>query len=259
MATDVSRSQGARRRAEPTSLDLQLLTTTMNGAQTVLGAEQFDAHGDTYLDGVIDKPWGLEYRVYADMFYDAWALRLRPGHSTSMHCHPRKDTALLCLAGTGTTHFLDEANPLQALDVVHIRRGVFHRTENTSGGFLDLVEIELPRNKLDLLRSGDQYGRTGRCYETQTTGGSAAAMSCAELVPHSRLRRTSLTGEYRFDIERGDAIARRADPRMLFAVSLALDHAVSNEIHVVALSRPEAAIPDPDVTYFTISRQPGGS
>jgi mannose-6-phosphate isomerase-like protein (cupin superfamily) len=257
VSIDVNRSQGASHRAEPTSLDLQLLTTTMNGAQTVLGAEQFDAQDDTYLDGVIDKPWGLEYRVYADMFYDAWALRLLPGHSTSMHCHPRKDTALLCLARTGTTHFLDEPNALRALDVMHIRRGVFHRTENTSDGFLDLVEIELPRNKLDLVRSGDRYGRTGRRYETQTTGDCAAAMSSAELVPHARLRRASLTGEYRFDIERGDAIARRADPWMLFAVSLALHHAISNEIDVVALSRPEAAVPDPDVTYFTISRQPG--
>jgi mannose-6-phosphate isomerase-like protein (cupin superfamily) len=227
----------------------------MNGAETVFDAEQFDAHGDTYLDKVIDKPWGLEYRVYADMFYDAWVLRLRPGHSTSMHCHPRKDTALLCLARRGTTHFLDEASPLRELDVVHIRRGVFHRTENTSDGYLDLVEIELPRNKLDLVRSGDRYGRTGRRYETQAIGGSAAAMSRAELVPHSRLRRTSLTGEYRFDIERGDAIARRADPWTLFAVSLALHHAVSNEIDVVGLSRPEAEVLDPDATYFTISRR----
>lgn len=255
MAIDVNRSQGARHRGEPTSLDLQLLSTTMNGAKTVLRAEQFDADGDTYLDGVIDKPWGLEYRVYADMFYDAWALRLRPGHATSMHCHPRKDTALLCLARTATTHFLDEASPIRAFDSVHIHRGVFHRIENTSDGFLDLVEIELPRNKLDLVRSGDQYGRTGSGYETQTIGGSAAAMSCAGPAPHSRLRRTSLTGEYRFDIERGDAIARRADPWALFAVSLSLHHAISNKIDIIALSRLEAAVPDPDVTYLTISRQ----
>jgi mannose-6-phosphate isomerase-like protein (cupin superfamily) len=227
----------------------------MKGAKAILGAEQFDADGDTYLDGVIDKPWGLEYRVYADMFYDAWALRLRPGHATSMHCHPRKDTALLCLARTGTMHLLDEEKSIGAFDIVHINRGVFHRIENTSDGFLDLVEIEVPRNKLDLVRSGDQYGRTGSGYETQTIGGSAAAMSCAGLAPHSRLRRTSLTGEYRFDIDRGDAIARRADPWALFAVSLALHHAISNEIDIIALCRPEAAVPDPDVTYLTIARQ----
>ena len=255
MSIDVNRSQGARHRVEPTSRDLQLLSTTMNKEQTVLGAEQFDAYGDTYLDGVIDKPWGLEYRVYADMFYDVWALRLWPGHSTSTHCHPRKDTALLCLARSGTTHFLDEANTMRAFDIVHIRRGVFHRIENTGDGLLDLVEIELPRNKLDLVRSDDQYGRAGLRYETQTIGGSAAAMSRAELVSHSRLRPTSLTGEYRFDIERGDALARRAEPWALFAVSLALHHAISNEIDVIALSRPEAPVPDPDVTYFTISRQ----
>jgi mannose-6-phosphate isomerase-like protein (cupin superfamily) len=256
MAVNVNRSRGARNRAGPTSQDLELLSTTMSGAEAALGAEQFDGAGDTYLDEVIDKPWGFEYRVYADTFYDAWALRLRSGHSTSTHCHPRKDTALLCLAGSGTTHYLDEGHPVRALDIVHIRRGVFHRTENTGDGFLDLVEIELPRNKLDLVRSGDQYGRAGRRYETTTIDGSVAAMSHAELVAHSRLRRHSLTGEYDFDVARGDAIARRADPRALFAVSLALHHAISNEIKVIQLSGPEAAVPDPDVIYFTISRQP---
>jgi mannose-6-phosphate isomerase-like protein (cupin superfamily) len=231
-----------------------MLETAMGAAESALGAEQFHADGDTYLEEVIAKPWGLEYRVYADTFYDVWKLRLRPGQSTSTHCHPRKDTALLCLDGSGSTRFLGDEQAIRPHDVVHIRRGVFHRTENTGAGPLDLVEIELPRNKLDLVRSGDSYGRAGRGYETETIDHVGADMVRVDLVVHARLRRRSFVGDYRFDVRRGDAIALGGTS--MFAVSLSLQHAVMNEIHVFALSGPAATLPEPDGTYLTISHRP---
>lgn len=256
MTSGFSRTRRAQNRAGPTVKDLELLLATMSAAATALGSEQFEADEDAYLNEVIAKPWGFEYRIYADTFYDVWALRLRPGQSTSTHCHPRKDTALLCLAGEGETHFLDEAHSLRELDIVDIPRAVFHSTENTGDSVLDLVEIELPRNKLDLVRSEDSYGRAGGRYETETRHDVVVPMSPANLVAHSRMRRHSLTGEHRFRVECGAEAARRVDGGGLFAVSLGLENAVSNEIEVVPLAGSEAAALDPDATYFTISHQP---
>jgi hypothetical protein len=51
----------------------------------------------SYLNGFIEKPWGHEYRIYCDYLFDVWRLRLSQGETTSMHCHVRKDTVLLCL------------------------------------------------------------------------------------------------------------------------------------------------------------------
>src|SRR5215813_15313447 len=79
-----------------------------------LQAELFDS--DSYLDRVIQKPWGYEYRIYADQFYDLWKLCILPEQSTSMHCHPRKETALLCLGGRGTMRFLEGVYEIEPLD-----------------------------------------------------------------------------------------------------------------------------------------------
>lgn len=38
-----------------------------------LESERFDQ--DLYLDEVIPKPWGLEFRVYCDTFFDLWKLQ----------------------------------------------------------------------------------------------------------------------------------------------------------------------------------------
>ena len=62
---------------------------------------------DLFLDELIPKPWGREYRIYADNFYDVWKLELGPGKATSLHYHPRKDTVLMCLGGHGRIRLAD--------------------------------------------------------------------------------------------------------------------------------------------------------
>jgi len=52
---------------------------------------------DIHLNKLVSKPWGHEYRVFCNQMYDAWKLKILPRQETSMHCHPRKDTVLLCL------------------------------------------------------------------------------------------------------------------------------------------------------------------
>ena len=50
--------------------------------------------------------------------------------------------------------------------MVIIGKGVFHGTTNAGPDDLHLVEIEVPRNKFDLVRLHDRYGRRGEHYQT---------------------------------------------------------------------------------------------
>ena len=117
-----------------------------------------------HLDLVIPKPWGEEYRVYDDVLLDAWLLELGAGRRTSEHCHARKETELLCLRGHGEVTGGDgRSRAIAPGAVVRIEQGAVHRT--TAITALTLVEIETPRDKLDVVRLLDENGRAGRGYE----------------------------------------------------------------------------------------------
>src|SRR5690348_504723 len=99
--------------------DVELLSAYIQTQAGTLSAEPSDE--EQALDGLITKPWGYEYRVYADELYDIWHLSLAPGQATSLHCHPRKATALIMLAGRGTVQFLHRTpQPIAPLDVLHL-------------------------------------------------------------------------------------------------------------------------------------------
>ena len=59
---------------------------------------------------------------------------------------------------------IDDENPVSGGDMVIIGKGVFHGTTNAGPDDLHLVEIEVPRNKFDLVRLHDRYGRRGEHY-----------------------------------------------------------------------------------------------
>jgi mannose-6-phosphate isomerase-like protein (cupin superfamily) len=84
------------------------------------------------LDEVIPKPWGYEFRAFADEYFDTWTLHIEPGHATSMHVHPRKLTYLICLDGIGLTTGLTADTPVGPGTVIRIAAGAFHSTRNTS-------------------------------------------------------------------------------------------------------------------------------
>src|SRR3954447_6527778 len=165
--------------------DEEVLTRSLRSAGTSLQTEQFESDVHGYLDDVIPKPWGYEFRVYADDLYDVWKLCLRPAQSTSVHCHPRKETALLCLAGAGRMTFLDGERPVTRGDVAFIGKGVFHSTECSGPDDLHLVEVEVPRNKFDLVRLRDRYGRQGTQYETERQE-TDALLHPGHLTPRSK-------------------------------------------------------------------------
>jgi mannose-6-phosphate isomerase-like protein (cupin superfamily) len=174
----------------------------ISAADSIYGERVEDGSRDAYLNGFIVKPWGHEYRVYCDHLFDVWRLRLEPGQSTSMHCHMKKDTVLLCLGGAGKTTFLDgTAVALRRHQYIYIHRGAFHRTEAETSEGLDLIEVENPRNKFDLVRLNDNYGRARAGYEP-----SAASHELLEPMKaigrHTSFRSCDLDRSHRIKVAR---------------------------------------------------------
>lgn len=113
----------------------------------------------------VEKPWGYEYLMYGNRDAALWFLYLKPGASTSLHCHPRKKTGLVLLSGEAEISFLNDSTHLKALNRVIIRPGLFHSTKATSPEGIVLLEIETPRDKENLVRLEDTYGRKAQPYE----------------------------------------------------------------------------------------------
>jgi len=119
----------------------------------------------SYRDKVVVKPWGYEFLVFENDQVAVWFLHIEKGHATSMHCHPRKKTALLVLQGQVLCNTFYNRNYLSAPEAIVIDAGVFHSTQSLSPSGADLIEVETPPDKTDLVRLNDQYGRQGRGYE----------------------------------------------------------------------------------------------
>jgi len=114
---------------------------------------------------LVHKPWGKEYLVYSNDESEVWNLFIRNQRSTSMHCHPRKQTVLLVLDGRALFSTLNESWELLPMDAMVIDAGVFHSTQCISKEGLKVLEFETPPMKHDLVRLEDKYGRTQQGYE----------------------------------------------------------------------------------------------
>jgi mannose-6-phosphate isomerase-like protein (cupin superfamily) len=208
---------------------------------------------DEILDELTNKPWGREYRLYADALYDLWHLEIAPGQRTSMHCHPRKATALLTLSGSGTVHLLQHpVRHLEPMEVLHLGRGVFHQTCNVGTEPLHLIEVEVPRNKHDLVRLHDAYGRVGQGYEPplDTPHTRLCAFAQHPHRPGARLRAHCLHQHYSFAISNGEQVARQPELGHLLSVCLALHLALAQRIQVFPATDPipQALWSEPFVT-----------
>ena len=118
-----------------------------------------------YESAVIRKPWGYEYLMYQNEKVGLWLLHLNSDTSTSLHCHPRKKTGLVLLSGEAHLSYLNDGVHLKPLDRVMIRPGLFHSTKAVSPEGIMLLEIETPRDKENLVRLEDAYGREAKPYE----------------------------------------------------------------------------------------------
>lgn len=118
-----------------------------------------------FRDVVVNKPWGFEYLVYESSEVALWLLHIKQGESTSLHCHPLKNTGFLLLQGEAELEFLADKKQVVAPEKQMIRRGLFHKTRALSKGGIYLFEIENPNDKEDLVRLSDFYGRSSDGYE----------------------------------------------------------------------------------------------
>jgi len=231
--------------------DARALTRSLPAAPTRRECPGSDA--DAYLDDLIGKPWGFEARVYDDALVDVWMLHLEVDAETSKHCHPAKDTVLLCLDGNGIVTTGDAREiAISPGSALHIHQGAAHRSSTTSG--LTLVEVETPRDKFDLVRLEDLAGRRGREYEhaADVRRTLPPLVSRPDGPPRARLRPPAATGPYRFELEQGIEVDR-GPGELLFAISLDPLGILRREIEVAGVD----SLTDltHECTYLTIRRR----
>ncbi|MFE4059313.1 cupin domain-containing protein [Streptomyces sp. NPDC059096] len=215
--------------------------------------EQFDE--DTHLDEVIPKPWGYEYRAFVDEFFDFWALHIDAPHSTSVHVHPRKLTYLLCLGGQGVTTGLGGVSiPIRQGSVVRIAPGAFHGTRNAGDEPLELIEVESPRNKFDLMRLKDDYNRAGTAYESTSLETPRHPMRKVVAFPNTRMRARTPDGRFRFELRTGMDVFYRRRAEDLFHIPLCVSGAVYADIEILTGRPGDARRVQADKQYLCVSR-----
>jgi mannose-6-phosphate isomerase-like protein (cupin superfamily) len=213
--------------------------------------ENFD--DEPHLNRLVSKPWGQEYRAYADDFLDVWHLRIEPGHATSMHAHPRKATYLLCLSGVGLMTTMKGNVLISEGSVVRIARGAFHSTRCSEyGSHLDLIEVETPRNKFDLVRLNDSYERKATSYETTATDLSTPAKKVAE-VPQAVLCNLSPCKNYSFSIHTGMDVFYRRRILGQFLIPIGMDSVVTDNLVILTNDPEEELQPSQDTFYLCIT------
>jgi len=118
---------------------------------------------------IVIKPWGREYLAFRNERVAIWVLHIDKGKATSLHCHPKKNTALIILQGVVEVSFIRDTLPhrFRGLDKINIFQGRFHRTRAVSENVV-LLEIEAPNIKKDIVRLEDDYGRAGDPIEEAT-------------------------------------------------------------------------------------------
>lgn len=115
-----------------------------------------------YSDEIVQKPWGYEYQILNNNNIAIWILHINGGQSTSLHCHPNKQTVLTLLDGEKAICIgLITLKELHKGDTVLIDKATFHQTLATIYKPIIIMEIETPVNKNDLVRYVDSYGRVG--------------------------------------------------------------------------------------------------
>lgn len=243
-----SRSSSVYPSHEDTAL---LLERYLAGARSE--AESFV--NDDYLNRVIDKPWGHECRVYADDLYDFWELVIAPDRRTSTHCHPHKATTLLVLSGLAHVKLLTHTRVLGAGEHLHLHPSAFHSTENIGPSPLHLIELETPRNKLDLVRANDLYGRAGQGYEKRSRSRTIAPILEIADMPGSSLRPTGSTEEYRYSVCASAAELDRQRARIAYAIPLGPGAAGIGTFDILTRADDVHATPDA-LPFFLIALNP---
>lgn len=139
-------------------LDRQALTGVKYNSED-LKPDSFD-----WYEVRVTKPWGHEIERYRTQDCSVTWLHIHSNQSTSMHCHLTKTVMICVMGGESVLETLNDSHKLESGMLAVIEPGAFHRMK-ANGNPVVLYEIETPRNKRDLIRLDDDYGR-GQGYET---------------------------------------------------------------------------------------------
>jgi mannose-6-phosphate isomerase-like protein (cupin superfamily) len=121
-----------------------------------------------YYNKLVKKTWGSEYLIYENKSIAAWFLNISHNKATSLHCHPLKKTGFILLNGVVEMNIgFYQKKKIKGLDKMMIRPGLFHSTKALSNKGVQIIEIETPNNKEDLIRFKDNYGREKKPYENK--------------------------------------------------------------------------------------------
>ena len=95
-------------------------------------------------------------------------MKIKYGHKTSLHCHPKKKTGFIILSGKAQVQigiYKKNRKFYTALSRLVFRPGLFHSIKAMSKEGVCALEFETPFQKNDLLRFKDNYGRKNELYE----------------------------------------------------------------------------------------------
>ena len=120
-----------------------------------------------FKDNVVNKPWGYEYLAFQNDNIAIWVLHIDYNQSTSLHCHTKKLTGLICLEGKVQVSFIKNKQIIEPMGKVMIRPTLFHSSKSLSKEGSVIIEIETPVDKDDLVRLKDFYGRENKSYESK--------------------------------------------------------------------------------------------
>lgn len=118
--------------------------------------------GVDYTGVVVRKPWGSEVQIRKSEHFAVTRLLMLGGRETSMHCHTTKTVLLMVERGNVALELLSGAHALAKGDAALIEKCAFHRIAAKVDA--EILEIEWPPNKRDLVRLEDRNGR-GQGYE----------------------------------------------------------------------------------------------
>tara|TARA_Y100000590_G_C15642176_1_gene985406 strand:- start:215 stop:898 length:684 start_codon:yes stop_codon:yes gene_type:complete len=115
---------------------------------------------------IVNKPWGYEYLIYNNKKLAITLLNINYMQKTSLHCHSKKKTGFILLSGTTEINLgFYNRESFSAPSKTMIRPGLFHSTRALSQNGAQILELETPIDKDDLIRFEDKYGRLKENYQ----------------------------------------------------------------------------------------------
>lgn len=124
---------------------------------------------ENYFEKIYKKPWGYEFLAYQNKNIGIWILTINKDQRTSLHCHFKKSSIIVCLDGVSKIDTYNGYEILHIGDVLYADLRTFHGL----GSYTDtcvLMEIELYNDQVsftdkdDLLRIRDMYCREKTGY-----------------------------------------------------------------------------------------------